>query len=388
MTATDDHGPLPAHAERMLLRLEGLGGLSVPGDVEHMQHMDHANRTRQLAGHLRAVLALSDARHYPSALALVRVALEHHLMDRLIFLATRYLVIYTKVKRKDVPEWNAKLVAAQAGDQPDIATWFWDRFGMNVVRRGLHTDKSKKGRGLTISSYYFQVNDYDPFTGPAKHAGRLASPFLERKQAQQWANESASMWKYVFRHDAIMKALKVNRLLPGRHIQVDVHYAFLSAFAHPSKRGYEAIYGWNSPDRMDAFDHYASELLLLYVIALAAAEIETYGRMARRDPPLILRDWDAVLTEVHEAQLASSYFWFLSGGPEPFDRIDTAHTPRGNSRLKWGRPRVDPAAIQPARVRYYRDPLKRLVKLHQGSEELSTGLVYRSPFERQDAARH
>jgi hypothetical protein len=68
-----------------------------------------------------------------------------------------------------------------------------------------------------------------------------------------------------------------------------------------------------------------------------------------------------------------------------FDRIDTAHTPPGNVRLKWGRPKVDPAAIASGRVRYYRGPLERLVKLHQSYEEMSTGLVYRSPFERSDA---
>jgi hypothetical protein len=126
-----------------------------------------------------------------------------------------------------------------------------------------------------------------------------------------------------------MKALRVNRLLLGRHIQVDVHYGFRSGFAHPSKRGYEAIFGGNSR--------------------------------------------------------ASSYFWFSSDEPEMFDRIDTVHTPPGNWKPKWGRPKVDPSAIRPVRIRYYRNPLGRLVKLHQSYQEMSTGLVYRSPFERQAA---
>lgn len=104
---------------------------------------------------------------------------------------------------------------------------------MNVVHRGFHSGKSKKGRGQTISSYYFQVDDFDPFAGPKKHAGRLAAPFWERKHTQQWADESASAWRYLFRHDAVMKALRVNRLLLGRHMQVDVHYGFLSGFRPP-----------------------------------------------------------------------------------------------------------------------------------------------------------
>ena len=52
------------------------------------------------------------------------------------------------------------------------------------------------------------------------------------------------------------------------------------------------------------------------VLALAAAaEIEIYGQMARRRP-LGLRDWAEVPMEIRAAQLASSYFWFLSGEPE------------------------------------------------------------------------
>jgi len=136
---------------------------------------------------------------------------------------------------------------------------------------------------------------------------------------------------------------------------------------------------------MGVFDHYASELLLLYVIVLAAAELEIYGRMARRDPPLGLRAWDVVMAEVRSAQAASSYFWFLSGGPEMFDRIDTVHTPPGGRRPKWGRPRVDPRAIKPIRIRYYRNPLERIAKLHQSWTELSTGLTHTSPFEWADA---
>jgi hypothetical protein len=313
----------------------------------------------------------------------VRSALEHHLMDRLILLASRHIVTYTKAKKKDAAKWETDIRALQAKGS-DISRWFWDQSGLNVVHRGLHSAKSKEGRGQTISSWYFEAERFDPFVGPKKHAGRLARPFWERRPIQQLAEEQAAAWKYLFRYDAVMKALRVNRLLLGHAIQVDVHYAFLSGFAHPSKRGYEALYGRNTPDRMGMFDHYASELLLLYMIVLAAAEIEIYGRMARRAPRLTLQDWDTVMAEVRGAQAAASYFWFLSGGPEMFDRIDTVHTPPG-PRLKWGRPKVNPAAITPTRVRYYRDPLQRLVKLHQSCQEMSTGLVYRSPFERNDA---
>jgi hypothetical protein len=122
---------------------------------------------------------------------------------------------------------------------------------------------------------------------------------------------------------------------------------------------------------------------VLYVITLAAAELDSFGRMARRDPKLGLRDWEAVERDVREARRAASYFWFLGGEPTMFDRIETVHTPPGARDPKGGRPRYDPRTIK--RVRYYADPMDRLVRLHSSFQELSTGLVYQSPFDRPDA---
>jgi hypothetical protein len=310
VTQNDDHGTLPAHAERLLARLETLEDLSVHGRTSHMQHMDHARRTRQLADHLRAVLALSDAGRYPSALVVVRTALEHHLMDRLIFLASRYVETYS-VRKPDIPKEEARLARLQAGDRPDIARWWWDDSGMNVVIRGFHSAKSKKGRGQTISPYYFRVDDFDPFTGGKKHAARLASPFWQAAHRKDWATEAAAAWRRYFTYEKVRKALDANRLLPRQGVQVDVHYAFLSGFVHPSKRGYEEVYGRNYPDRMRSFDHYATELALLYVITIAAAEIDIFGRMARRRPRLGLSQWAEVEMEVREARFVASHFWFL-----------------------------------------------------------------------------
>lgn len=384
MTQGDDHGLLPAHAERMLARLETLDNLAVPGRVEHMQHRDHSRRTRQLADHLRAIVALSDAGRYASALVVVRAALEHHLIDRLIFLANRWVETYS-VKKQDVPNEETKLAALKAGDRPAIARWWWDDSGMNVVIRGLYREGSE-GRGATLSPYYFRVDDFDPFTGGKKHAGRLAGPFHRAKYRQEWAARAAREWRRYFTYETLRKALDANRLLPGQGVQVDVHYAFLSGFVHPSKRGYEAIYGRNFPDRTGSFDHYSSELLLLYVVVIAAAEIEIYGRMAGRTPRLRLRDWPDVRAEVTAAREASGYFWFLSGGPTAFDRIDEIHTRMGHLKKPWELPRPDPNAVKASAVRYYANPLERLVKMHQSYQEIVSGLVYRSPFERSDAS--
>jgi len=387
VTQNDDHGTLPTHADQLLMRLDTLNRHGVLGRAEHMQHMDYRKRASQLADHLRAALVLSGAGHYASALVVVRAALEHHLMDRLILLSRSYVETYGGIKKEGVEAEYARLAKLQATSRPDFARWWWDDSGMNVVIRGLHSDKSKKGRGTIISPYYFRIDDFDPFVGPKKHVAKLAAPFWERAHREDWANESAAAWRRYFMYDKIRKALDVNRLLPGMGVHIDVHYGFLSGFAHPSKRGYEAIYGRNCPDRMGSFDHYASELIFLYAITIAAAEVEIYGRMTRRPPRLGLAGWEDVEADVREARLASSYFWFLGDGPTMLDRIDTVHTPPGRTKPRWGRPPTDPATLPPARVRYYADPLKRLVSLHHGFQEISTGLYFQSPFERQDGRR-
>jgi hypothetical protein len=386
MTASDDQGMLPAHAKGLLSRLEHLHGESVHSATMHVQHSDHAQRARQLADHLRGVLALSDAHRYPSALVLVRAALEHHLMDRLVFLATRYVETHAGVRKEQVAEEDVKLRELQQTRQ-DLERWFWDDSGMNVVWRGYHSNRSTKGRGQIVSPYYFRIDSFDPFTGGKKHAAKVASPFWRKAHRQDWAAEAAATWRRYFVHDKVLKALDVNHLLPGRmRMQVDIHYGFLSGYAHPSKRGYEAFHGLNHAEGLGDFDHYGSEIALLYVTTLAAAELDIFMRMARRRPSLGLRDWDTIAMEVRDARSATAYFWFLGGTPQVLDRLDTVHTPAGKDPI-WGRPRRDWRKLRDWDVQYYADPLDRLVRLHHGWSEMSSGLVYSSPFQRNDGRR-
>jgi hypothetical protein len=101
-------------------------------------------------------------------------------MDRLIFLATRYVQSYGGVKVEDLPQEEARLTALRDGDRPDIERWWRDpeTGQMNVVIRGLHSNRSKKGRGQIISPYYFRIDDFDPFTGGKKHAAETRRPIL------------------------------------------------------------------------------------------------------------------------------------------------------------------------------------------------------------------
>src|SRR5207302_1920339 len=121
-----------------------------------------------------------------------------------------------------------------------------------------------------------------------------------------------------------------------------------------------------------------------YLITLASEELALFARACRRTPAVALRNWGEVETATRSARAASDYFWFLHGHPTALDRIGEVHTRVNPKRVARGKGAVDdPARV--ATVRYYGNPLKRLVQLHGSFVEGTTGLGYQSPWPRRDA---
>jgi hypothetical protein len=248
VTVQDDHGDLPIHAERLVARLEALRSLFISGRVGHEQHTKFAERCGLLADHLGAALLLSQHRRSAPAFVAVRTGLEHHLADRLLFLANRYLQVYP-VTKPNVPAEEVRLTALKTGPRPDIARWAMKNGKMNVIVRGLYPTGSL-GRGPTLSPYYFVGDQYDPVTGRPKNVHRLAGAFMPIGQRRKWAEESRDVWQSLFVYEKLRRNLLLNRLLITRQaLQVDVHYGFLSAFSHAIERGYELVYGRDIPSR-------------------------------------------------------------------------------------------------------------------------------------------
>ena len=154
MTLRDDHGALPGHAEVLLRRLDTFDGLSAPETATlYFQHMQYAERCRVLGNHLRGILDLSARYWYAAALAGTRTALEHHLIDRLLFLADRW-VAEIPVKAENVQAEEARLAALKAGQRPDFVSW----------------------RYRKVQGY-----QYNPFRVKKKVASRVAMGFRDPK---------------------------------------------------------------------------------------------------------------------------------------------------------------------------------------------------------------
>lgn len=79
------------------------------------------------------------------------------------------------------------------------------------------------------------------------------------------------------------------------------------------------------------YDHYVSELILLYVITLARLELEVFGEMTRREPVVNLAGWDGARTDMKRGESLASHLWFPRGSPHTYDRVQEANR-RGQAR--------------------------------------------------------
>jgi hypothetical protein len=332
-------------------------------------------------------LRLTHADEYLSAYAVLRAALEHHLTDRLLFVGNRYTQQYNEVKRADYESLERDRAQGRPGTE-DIVRVTYVSGTMTVVRSGLHVrDASGARRAQTLSIYYFVLDNFDPFVGTPSEQHHLARGFTRVEDRIRHAEEQRGMYMRQLRWPGLKINLRENRLCSEETLRrFEVHYRFLSAFVHPIPAGYDLVYGRNRPSGAPHYDHYACELALLYVNKLAAAELKYLKRMAARTPRVRLGDWATVDANMRAADEAASHLRFPGvDQPHAFDRVEEANS-RGmrRGRLIPMNRRPTPDDLAARSVRYYRNPLRRLIRMHSSFQEL-TGFGYVSPWHRDDA---
>ncbi len=354
------------------------------GDVTYAQHGDFAERAISLETYLASALERALAGAYMPAFALLRSALEHHLVDRLLFLADTYKTRIPKFKRTDYDSWHADWQSGKPGTENIISLEWKSKPSttgtVEVVRTGPHPTE-----GQTVSIYYLLLQEFDPFVGRPDEQQFLVREFGPLGDHQQYAEEQRRVYGSL-KWDEIKSNLLGNQLCNAKTLlQFEVHYRFLSAFVHPWPAALNLVYGRNRPRGVHRYDHYSSELLLLYINHIAAAELRALGEMAGRTPRIGLADWSSVVTHIQSAEAAANHLWFPGGEPHQFDRVKEA-----NSRAWYGsnaatsEPPMPPDQITDDEVGYYRDPFTRLIRMHTSLPEL-VGFTYISPWPRVDA---
>ncbi len=313
--------------------------------------------------------------------------MEHHLTDRLLFVGNRYTQQYTDVKKWDYERLQRDRAQGRPGTE-EIVRVTYVSGTMSVVRSGPHVrDASGTRRAQTLSIYYVLLDRFDPFVGTPGEQQHLARGFSKVEDRIRHAEEQRGIYMRQLRWPGIKANLRENRLCSEETLRrFEVHYRFLSAFVHPLPAGYDLVYGRNRPTGAPRYDHYSSELALLYVNKLAAAELKFLKRMTARTPRVRLDDWATVDANVQAADEAAAHLWFPGvDQPHAFDRVAEANS-RGMRRgrlVPWDR-RPAPDDLRPESVQYYRNPLQRLISMHSSFQEL-TGFAYESPWQRDDA---
>jgi hypothetical protein len=383
-----EHRVLMHHAAALVADLARARKAYRPTKVTHDWHVKWAERLVNLSNHLGAALELTVSRRYPSAFVVIRTSLEQHLIDRLVFLATKVTQEYQPKRGVLREETEALLDAWKADEANPVIQWRRIPNSRNYLL--IYTGYRVEGDpDHILSEYYVLEQQYDPFHGYAKHQGHLQRNFWTVDHHTKWSDESAILWKKRFNPSSIIGNLLLNDLVTEHEaMQIDIQYGFLSAFTHPTGAGYGIIQGRQvDVSAPSTYDHYASELLLLYVIRFADLELTAFEQAFER-PPACTLDWKSVRDHLASARPAAEHLWFLGGGPQAYDRAVAANdrmfdVGQGDRIAKLER--IDPDSLAYEDIGYARNPLERTIQMHSGFTELTTGIGYRSPWLREDA---
>jgi hypothetical protein len=348
-----------------------------PGANTWAHHGDFAARTEQLAGHLEATLALAEEGRFPSALAVARTALEHHQVDRLVLLADRYEEIVRPPEPELLEEWEQAWAEKTEPWTRDVASIERVSNGkaLRLVRLGHKVlDNAGKVREQ-ISPYWVAMEHYDAFLGHPDVQALTVRPFDSLDERELWARRNQAIYGAFLRWGSICWNLELSELASRAEIvQLQVHYAFLSAFTHATKSGFDVDRRPfpNSPPA----SHVMGELALLYVATIAISEVKSWAANVGRRVHLLAPLSSTTTDLVTRAEQVTAYFWFLGGHPQPFDYCQEANR-RAHPLLLAGQPgEVEPSELQPDDVGYYPNPYDRLQHLHTGGQELTTGFGF------------
>ncbi|MBB0242696.1 hypothetical protein FNQ90_00875 [Streptomyces alkaliphilus] len=379
-----EHPNLYATAVSIVDTLRGISGRLQHGDTQYMVHTDLAIRCRSLALYFESAISNAERDAYAPALGSLRSAFEHVFIDQLVFLGQRYVQVFRDVDEETWIEWQRQ---REAGERwTDVTDWSRSKGGIvRITREGLHSRSSEGGSRQTIGIHYFLLNEYSPFVGPPNIQQHFDDGLSEVMEREDEAKRHRYMHDTYLKWQSIKDSLKTNGFADDETLRrMDVHYRFLSAFVHPNTDAAQLLYGRNAWD-WPVYDHYSSELTLLYAVVLAVKELRSFYAMTQRPPMVGISNWVEIERLCDKAWSLSSHFWFPGHEPHEYDRFQEANR-RGFRGWRSGCRSVEnPATLPTEEIGYYVNPLERLVRLHSSQSEMITGLTYRSPWHRSDA---
>jgi hypothetical protein len=105
---------------------------------------------------------------YMPAFAVVRSALEHHLVDQLLFLGRRYRRVVADMKRTDFDAWRHAWKSRKTGTETVTRLGWISKAtaligSVKVVQTGIHQHGGRIGRfARALSIYHLLLRDHNP----------------------------------------------------------------------------------------------------------------------------------------------------------------------------------------------------------------------------------
>jgi hypothetical protein len=356
------------------------------------------------------VLSLRNAKsnvlqgYYRDSYHLIRMVFEGYFTLRLISMCCKYPV-RVKIRKSNtdptgnIAQQNVITRLKQKFGDDLLDTYMEDSKTLVAIVRGIHVvdDKGNK-TGVMIPFYYGAWRDFRPIEYHLRREGlqeRIPTRrFLNgdwmgapRKTRTDVIEHYANLYRYFLTFERILDNLRLNGVLNKKtSTRVLVHYNFLSSYSHSTSDSISIaktrkLHQFSSSGLDVVYDHYLSELALLYICHLLTMHLQ-YA--------IHYLDWRSIELR-HKGKYYRAlckrvdnefgYFWFIYNKPHQYDRyVHANHKCNYKKRLFFR-----PEQIRPGDVRYYENPLYRLKQLHQSQQELTTGNMFVSPFPRNDA---
>ena len=209
----------------------------------------------------------------------------------------------------------------------------------------------------------------------------MLSPFRSDEAEANYRKQQGELWEQALSWRNLKRNLFLNDdLATERELrQLETHFHFLSAYTHPnSMRAWQELFGGNYPSAAGDYDHFASELVLLYVCQIGINELRSFKQMTSRPPSVGLRRWAEIAAVSDDAEARSAHLWFIWHHPSAFDWFSEANRQHflAFRRSPGVRIAVTPESLAEDEVPYYQHPLRRLRDMHRATRELTTGFGY------------
>jgi len=241
----------------------------------------------------------------------------------------------------------ANIVDIQRGGKKDTIIVTYQREGLCSAE-----DTEKKERPVAMQ--LFALEDFDPEDAFVSFLPGIVEgdTFFKRESGNDLIQEQKRFYSGHFHIKGLIRNLRINDLITRlQRTRVLVHYSYLSAFTHPTRKainfGEELRSTMASPADVE-------RLILLYVAKihelLLSSVIDFYSEV---NPKSQLTGEKSLVARL---KIATQDLWFIWDEPTEYDKFDS----EGRKEIVK---QMAGETVDPGLVLYYTNPLKRLVSL-------------------------